>query len=158
MKLTNGEIFNAKAPLESLIKEKLPLKCSYGLAQLASKLNGQLQVIDKVRQGLFLTYGDPNPQNLTQMRCIPVTEERDNEGNVVKDAEDNPVMVPNPKYAKFKSEIEELMSLEVEVVVVPVTLPEKVTTTCDKCGHIVEKVLEIEPAILMALEKFVKVE
>ena len=38
---------------------------------------------------------------------------------------------------------------------VPVKLPEKVAATCDKCKHNMDKALEIEPAILLLLEKFV---
>ena len=120
MKLTNREIFNTKAPLESLLKEKFPVKVSYGLAKLANKLNNHLQVIEKVRQGLIETYGEKDPENPRQIRVIPGSE----------------------KYQKFAEELGELFSQEVEVVFEVVTLPDT---------------LEVEPAILMALEKFVKV-
>jgi len=98
VKLTNGEIFNAKEPLDKLLKEKFPLKVSYGLAGMATKLNDQRRVIDKVRQGLFQTYGEPHPHNPMQMQCMPVIEERDGEGNVKQDGEGKPIMIPNPKY------------------------------------------------------------
>lgn len=120
MKLTNGEIFNAKEPLEKLLQEKLPVKTSYGLAKLAAKLNDQLQVIEKVRQGLFQTYGKQNPDNPMQMTVDPQSE----------------------NFPKFASEFGELMSQEVEIVFEVVTLPDT---------------LEIEPATLMALDKFIKV-
>ncbi len=48
----------------------------------------------------------------------------------------------NPKYGKFIEEIEELMSKTVEIVIDVVTLPDT---------------LEVEPATLLALEKFIKV-
>ena len=67
MKLTNGEIFNAKEPLQKLMAEKPPFAVSYGLAVLASKLDTQLGIIEQVRQGLFKTYGGPNPQNPQQL-------------------------------------------------------------------------------------------
>jgi len=38
-----------------------------------------------------------------------------------------------------------------------VKLPEMVAATCDKCHHNMDKVLEIEPAILLSLEKFIEV-
>ena len=120
MKLTNGEIFNAKEPLEKLLQEKLPVKTSYGLAKLASKLNDQLQVIEKVRQGLILTYGENNPDNPIQIRVDPQSE----------------------GFSKFAEELGELMTQEVEIVFEKVTLPDT---------------LEVEPSVLMALEKFVKV-
>ena len=120
MKLTNGEIFNAKAPLETLLKEKFPVKVSYGLAKLASKLNDQLQVSEKVRQGLIETYGEKNPDNPQQISVSPQSE----------------------GWPKFAEEYGELMSQEVEIVFDVVTLPDT---------------LEIEPTVLMALEKFIKV-
>ena len=120
MKLTNGEIFNAKEPLEKLLNEKLPVKTSYGLAKLAAKLNDQLQVIEKVRQGLITTYGNIDPDNPNQTRVDPQME----------------------GFSKFMGEYGELMAQEVEIVFEVVTLPDT---------------LEIEPATLMALDKFIKI-
>lgn len=120
MKLTNQEIFNAKEPLEKLIQEKLPVKTSYGLAKLAHKLNDQLQIIEKVRVGLFQTYGGPHPDNPRQLRVDPQSE----------------------GFPKFANELGELMTQEVEIVFEEVTLPDT---------------LEIEPSVLMALDRFVKV-
>jgi len=120
MKLTNGEIFNAKEPLRKLLQEKLPVKVSYGLAKIAQKLEGQLQVIEKVRQGLFQTYGEPVKENPTQIRLNP----------------------ESANYSKAMAELGELMMQEVEMVIEVVTLPDT---------------LEVEPIILMALDKFIKV-
>ena len=120
MKLTNGEIFNAKQPLEKLLKEKLPVKVSYGLAKLAAKLNDQLQVIEKVRQGLIQTYGEKDSENPMQIRVSPQSE----------------------GFPKFAEEYGELMTQEVEIVFDVVTLPDT---------------LEVEPTVLMALDKFIKV-
>jgi len=102
VKLTNGEIFNAKEPLQKLMAEKMPVKVSYGLAKLAAKLNDQLQVIEKVRQGLIQTYGEKNPNNPMQIRVDP----------------------QNKGFPKFASELGELMSQEVEIVFEKVTLPD----------------------------------
>jgi len=120
MKLTNGEIFNAKEPLQKLTAEKLPVKVSYGLAKLVAKLNEQLQVIEQVRQGLITTYGERDPENPNRTRVNPSSD----------------------KYPKFVTEYGELMKQEVEIVLDVVTLPET---------------LEIEPSVLMALDKFVKI-
>ena len=57
MKLNNGEIFNAREPLQKLLQEKIPVKVSYGLAKLANGLNNQLKIIDDFRNGLIKTYG-----------------------------------------------------------------------------------------------------
>ena len=120
MKLTNGEIFNAKEPLQELIKQKFPVKVSYGLAKLAAKLDDQLQVIEKVRQGLITTYGEKDSEKPTQIRVDPQSE----------------------GFPKFAEEMGELMTQEVEIVFEVVTLPDT---------------LEVEPAVLMALDKFIKI-
>lgn len=120
MKLTNGEIFNAKEPLLELTKEKFPVKVSYGLAKLAAKLNDQLQVIEKVRQGLITTYGEKDPDNPTRIRVDPQSK----------------------GFPKFMEELGELMAQETEIVIEVVTLPDT---------------LEVQPAVLMALDKFIKI-
>ena len=101
MKLTNREIFNVKEPLAALLKEKFPVKVSYGLAKLAAKLNDQLQVIEKVRQGLIQTYGEKDPDNPTQTRVLPQSE----------------------GFQKFATEYGELMAKEVEIVFDVVEIP-----------------------------------
>ena len=120
MKLTNGEIFNAKVPLQQLVANKFPVKTSLALVKLVQKLNEFLIPVEQVRSGLVKTYGKPDSKNPNQARVSPGDE----------------------GWEKFLSEFEELMSQEVEVVFDVVTLPDT---------------LEIEPATLMALDKFVKV-
>ena len=134
MQLTNREVFSAKEPLEKLLEEKFPVKVSYGLAKLASKLNDQFEIIEKVRNGLVKTYGEAD--------------------------EDNQVIVKSDSknFPKFAKELDELFEQKIELVVATVMLPEKVTTTCDKCSHTIDKMFEIEPSILMALDKFILVE
>lgn len=135
MNLNNGEIFAAREPLQKLLQEKFPVKVAYGLAKMANKLNDQLKVIDEVRNGLIKTYGEPDKDNPQQLRVNP---EGENMG-------------------KFVEELNELFNQEVEVVFEKVKLPEKVAATCDSCHHNMDKMLEIEPSILMMLEKFVEV-
>jgi len=135
VKLSNGDIFNAREPLQKLIGERFPVKVSYGLAKMANKLNEQLKVIDEVRNGLIKTYGTPDPENPQQIRVDPTDK----------------------NFEKFAEEFNELMAQEVEIVFEKVRLPEKVAATCDKCSHNMDKMLEIEPNILMALEKFVEI-
>lgn len=104
MKLLNGEIFNTKEPLQTLMAQKLPVKVSYGLAKMANKLNEQIKVIDEVRIGLIKRYGEADKDNPQQL--------------VVKTDSEN--------YPKFVEEMTELMSQEVEVVIDKVKLPEQV--------------------------------
>jgi len=132
MKLTNGEIFNAKEPLQKLLAVKPPFEVSYGLAILASKLDPQLGIIEKVRNGLFQTYGTPNPQNPQQILSPKPMIEGDDKK-----------MVENPKAKKFVEEYNELMSKEVEIVLDTVEIPSTVE-------------LNVEPTVLLALLKFIK--
>ena len=142
MKLTNGEIFNAKESLDKLLIERMPVKVSYELAKLAHKLSDQYQVISRVRDGLFKTYGETNPSNPQQVRCLSMIVETDAEGQMVKDAKGLPHMIDNPVDPKFKSEMSELMEQDIEIVFQVVKLPET---------------LEISPTVLMALEKFITI-
>uniref|UniRef100_A0A6M3LTQ2 Uncharacterized protein n=1 Tax=viral metagenome TaxID=1070528 RepID=A0A6M3LTQ2_9ZZZZ len=155
MKLTNGEIFNAREPLTKLMEAKFPVKTAFGLVKMARKLDEHLQDIEKVRQGLFQTYGTPDPKNMTQIRVEQYIPDPD-EGQEPTDA--GVRMKENPKWPKFREELTELFNQEVEVVLEPVALPEKVAATCDKCSHNMDKALEVEPATMMALEKFITVE
>ena len=133
MKLTNEDIFQAQEPLRTLVGQKFPVLISYKLSKLVMKLNEQFKVIEEVRTGLIRKYG-----------------ETDDKGRVsVKQESEN--------FPKFVEEFNELMSQEVEVVVKKVKLPERAAATCDKCNHNMDKAFEIEPNILMALDKFVEV-
>ena len=135
MKLNNGDIFTAREPLAKLMEQKFPVMVSYKLAKMTSKLNEQLKVIDEVRNGLSKTYGKADKDNPQQI-SVP----QDSRG-----------------FSKFMEEFGTLMNEEVEVVFDKVKLPEKVAATCDKCSHNMDKSLEIEPNVLMALDKFVEV-
>ena len=99
MKLTNGEIFGAREPLQKLMEEKLPVKVAYGLAKIAHKVDEQLKVIEQVRQGLIKTYG------------------KEEKGQIKVDPE-------SENFQKFVEEFNELMEQEVEMVFTKVTLPE----------------------------------
>ena len=135
MKLNNGEIFMAREPLQKLMEQKFPVMVSYKLAKMVSKLNEQQKVIDDVRNGLIRTYGKPDKDNPQQIAVPPESKDFD----------------------KFVGEMNELFAQEVEIVSDKVKLPEKVAATCDKCSHNMDKMLEIEPKVLMALDKFIEV-
>lgn len=128
MKVTNGEIFNSVKSLNKLAGMKLPVKTSLQVAKLASKLSEPLKEIDSVRQGLVKTYG--------------ISFEPDDAGNTtIKSEVEGNVL-------KYVTEINELTSLGTEIVVGKIKLPTEVDG----------KALEIEPSILIALEKFIEVE
>ena len=68
MKITNGEIFNTKEPLDKLMAAKLPIKTCYQLAKIAKLLSDQIAIIGQMRDKLITTYGTlpekgpPRPQ------------------------------------------------------------------------------------------------
>ena len=133
MKLSNGDVFLSREPLQKLMGEKFPVKTAYGLAKLSNKLNEQLKVIDEVRNGLIKKYG-----------------ETDDKGNLQ-------VKQESPNWIKFVEEFKELMAQEVEIVFEKVKLPENVAATCDKCSHNMDRRYEVEASILMSLDKFVEI-
>lgn len=104
MKLLNGEIFNAREPLQKLIEKELPVKVAYGLAKMVNRLNEQFKIIEDVRQGLIRKYGEADKEDPQKME--------------VKASSEN--------YPKFVVEMTELMNQEVEVVIEKVKLPEEV--------------------------------
>ena len=135
MKLNNGEIWMAREPLGKLMEQKFPVMVSYRLAKMASKLNEQLKIIDDVRSGLIKTHGVADKDNPKQMS----------------------VPLGSKGFDKFMDELAELMNQEIAVEFDKVKLPEKVGGTCDSCNHNMDRMLEIEPNVLVALDKFVEV-
>ena len=138
MKLTNNEVLAAKGALAELSKVKLPLKASMAVARLEIKLNAPIEVFSKVRDGLFAKY--EVKQGRTEGGQVELTSEQ--EGAI----------------PKFSEEFAELLGMETEELAFEkVRLPEKVASTCGKCGEQTERGFEIEPSILVALEKFVEI-
>lgn len=119
MKLTNGELLNAKAPLETLMALTFPVKVSLALARLVQKVDEYLIPAETVRGGLFQTYGTRNKEGLMEVKP------------------------DSPNLDQFKTELAELLAAEVEIDVDPVALPEAT---------------EVSPALVMILEKFIRVE
>ena len=153
---TSGEIFAAREPLTQLMQRKFPIGVSFKLAKLAKTVQEELKVIEELRNNLIKEYGVADEAKPNQITVPTIIEKLDEKGKVVMD-KGKPVMIANPNFAKFLDEVNELMSQEVKIVVEKVKLPEMVASTCDKCNHNMDKALEIEPAVLMLLDKFIEV-
>ncbi len=166
MKVTNGEIMNCKGALEELVKVKLPVRSSLQAAKFANKVSEKLKAINEVYQGLIKTYGTkgeqghieiigPNDEKRTKALVAAEkaesSEEKAKQLAIVKGREQSLT------WEQFAKEVNELMAIEEEFVFEKIKLPEKVTGTCDACHHNMDVTLQIEPSILMALEKFVEV-
>lgn len=91
MKLSNGDIFNARAPLQKLVQLPMPVRAGFLIARLVGKLNTELVAIEKVRATLIHKYGEPNGDG--QIAVTPAS----------------------PQFAQFVADIEELMNQEVLV-------------------------------------------
>jgi len=104
MKLLNGEIFNAREPLQKLMGKELPVKVAYSLAKMVNRLNEQFKIIEDVRQGLIRKYGEADTENPQKIE----------------------VKLESENYPKFVAEMTELMEQDVEVVFEIVNLPVEV--------------------------------
>ena len=132
MKVTNREISNSRESLGILSRVKLPILVSLQVAKVASKLNEPMEVIENVRNGLVNQYGQQQGSKETVV-IMP------------NDLLNRPI---SPDWEKFVGEFNELMSQEVEIDIEKIKLPQEVDG----------KPLQIEPSILIALEKFIDVE
>ena len=134
MKLTNLEIWIANPNLQTLSQQKLPIRTSFALVKLSQALKSHLEAIEETRKILVNKFGTPDEKT------------------------GQPAIAPNtPAMEAFSAEGLELLKGEVEVDFKDkIRLPEKVAATCDKCPHNMDRMLEIEPAILLALDKFVE--
>ena len=136
MKIRNSDVTGAKTALVELLKMKFPIKTSMEIAKLDVKLNEPVDVFVKARDGLFAAYDIKREVEDGQIRFTS-----DKEGDL----------------REFTDKFNELFREEVEVDFKKVKLPEKVASTCEKCHHNMDKLLEIEPSLLVALDKFVEV-
>lgn len=71
MKISNAIIYNAMKPLEALLKVKMPVQASYALIKLASEIQPQMEVINRVRQKLIVEHGEPDEKRGGQSRIAP---------------------------------------------------------------------------------------
>jgi hypothetical protein len=131
VKVTNQAIWQALIPLRTLLAQKFPVRTSYNLAKMAQGSQGQYDVLNETRNQLITKYGELDEKGKPTIK----------EGT--------------PALESFLKEWVELMALEVEVAVDEVKLPVLVASTCDKCHHNMDKPFEIEPSVLMLLDKFI---
>jgi len=146
MKVKNEELYSANNALGKLVDIKLPLRASLQVAKLTTKIADKLKPIEEVRKGL-----------------IKSNEIVGGEGGGIKSSKeehkdwDYSKAIPE-NVEKFINEFNELMAMEEEFAFEKIKLPENIASTCDACKHNMSKSLEIEPRILMALDKFITLE
>ena len=104
MKLTNGEIFGSKAALADVFDKDWPIKLSFKIAALITKLNTALESIEAVKNPLIQKYGKPA---------------EDNPNNIQIDEK-------SADYPEFVAKFNELMNEEVEIEYDIIELPAEV--------------------------------
>lgn len=135
MEFTNTEILRAHEPLEQLMKAKFPVLVAYGLAKLANAVGAQYKVIEATREALVMSHGTPVEGMPTRKQIQPGDK-------------------GFPEFAvEFGTLLAETTDVDFEVVEIPFT----VGATCGTCHERIEIPLEIEPYVLVALERFIKV-
>lgn len=134
MKLSNIEVYQAYQVIQKIGEIKLPVKSSLSLAKFSIALQPHYQAIEKVRNQLITQFGVKTNNNVTM------------------------VGAPQENMDKFVAGFNELMEDDVDVAFDgKIRLPEKVCSTCDKCNHNMDRPLEIEPSLLIPLDKFIEV-
>ena len=101
MKVTNGEIYTTREPLDKLMAAKMPIKTCYELARIAKLLSDQIAIIGQLKDRLITTYG-----------TLP------------EKGPPRPTISPGDEgWPKFAEELGILMSQEIEVDFEMVELP-----------------------------------
>lgn len=106
VKLTAIDAVNVMNAINIVIKEKLPGRLSYILARIATKLNPEMEAIEKARAAIFAKY------------AVPMSSLSDNElaPGVTRDPS-NPdkMIVPAVGMAEFTRDIEDLYNTTIEI-------------------------------------------
>ncbi len=133
MELLNVDLYSSREALQKLAEVGLPIKVSFQLAKLIIAVQPTLTAIETLRYKLVQKYGAVDEEDPRRMQ------------------------VPMTKMDAFNDEFDELLGQTVEIDIQKIKLPENVSSTCDGCGNVTEKPLELEPTILVLLDKFVEV-
>ncbi len=136
MKLNNQEIWLAYPNLEKLARLNLPARVSLAIAVFASKLQRPFLVIDGERQKLIRKYGKLDTKAATYS-----------------------VDYNNEHAGDFAKEFGEILTQDwgEDFTIGKVKLPDKVTTICEKCGHVIETPFLIDANSLLPLkDKFIE--
>ncbi|KKL74540.1 hypothetical protein LCGC14_2063870 [marine sediment metagenome] len=133
MKVTNGEIFDIRKPLSELATQKMPVQTSMAVLKLRELIKPAATLVEEMRTKLIQEYGDEGPEGMSVKPTILIPDP-EHEGRLIE--------AVNPKWEPFVKDFEEVRAVEVELDFQPIHLRSNV---------------ELSPAALMTLEKFVEV-
>ena len=99
IKLTLGNLLNAREPMAKLLGKELPVKTAYKLSKLVKSINDEFKNFEEQRQNLVKKHGkeDETTKNFT---------------------------VPKEKIQSFQDDIGELLKIEVEINKDPIRITE----------------------------------
>lgn len=118
MKIILSKIVNSKDALQSLLKEKLPVRISYGIQKTFRLIEKELNDYEEMRSKLIMEkYGE---------------QQEDGNWKVMPD-----------KMSGFVHELSELLTLEVELDFKKVKLPETLSMTPSDC-YMLDWFIEID--------------
>ena len=138
MKVRNSEIYNSIEPFKRLIALKLPGKVSYELAKLINSIDTEYDIIEKVKNGLIVKFGEKLEDGNMQVK--PTIKAKDENGKEVERQNEN--------WLLFMAEFGEVLSQETELPLKKkIAIPETVN----------DKKLEIETEILLPLMSFIEI-
>ena len=131
IKVTNRELADSMQFIGMLSSMKWPVLVGLEIATLVSSLREPARIIDEVHNSLVDRYGQK--QESGEMAVI-----------MPQDPGRRPL---STEWEKFRSEHKKLMAQEVELSIEKIKIPQEIDG----------KPLQIEPSILIALEKFIDV-
>ena len=129
MELTWRELMEATQGFNALGQTKLPIKTSFEVMKIRNILAKCSRTGEKDR-----------------LKAVKEIRARFDGKNSPEEME-----LQQEESDKF---FEELIEVPIEN---KIKLPEHISSTCDKCHHNMDKVWEIEPSILYAIDKFVEI-
>ena len=98
MKIKLGELSTIIGSLNKLIDKEIPIKTSYKLSKLTRNLMNEYKIYEDNRMKLINKYA-----------------EKDENGNIKINKEDNTIMILNGNRDKFNNEFIELVNIEIEL-------------------------------------------
>ena len=130
MKIKAGELRNMHEGLGEILRIELPVKPSYWLARIATKIDSETLAFEKARMGLVRKHAKKNLKS-------ELIFKKDKNGKPMNEYD-----IPNLE--KFQKEYDELSIQEIEINIDPIKL--------DALGDI-----KIKPVILAKLEKIIEI-
>lgn len=132
VKVKNQDMIDSREALQMLAQKSLPVLVSIQVAKLGLAFSGPFSIFEEVRNALIKEYG----------------QVQEGGQRVVIFSNDALGRPESPNHQGFAKKLTELLGQEFDLPDIKVKLPQEIDG----------KALQIEPSILMALEKFIEVE